>query len=76
MHNVGNAENADRPKRLIVPSADGVGSSDSVDEDGLDITIRVEISHSVREAQTGGYGFPIPALDVKVHAGQNGLAMS
>lgn len=44
-------------------AAQGVKKTGLAGVNGLDVTIRVEIDPSDREAHTQGYGFSIPALD-------------
>ncbi|KAK4901994.1 hypothetical protein LTR27_000894 [Elasticomyces elasticus] len=52
------------------PAANGVTRTGLAGPNGLDVTIRVEISPSDREGHTQGYGFSIPALESKAYAGQ------
>jgi hypothetical protein len=45
------------------PAAGGLVPSGLCGPNGLDVTIRVEISNADREGRTDGYGFSIPGLD-------------
>ncbi|KAF1964459.1 hypothetical protein BU23DRAFT_62107 [Bimuria novae-zelandiae CBS 107.79] len=48
------------------PAASGLVATGLCGAYGLDVSLRVEISPSDREGHTDGYGFSIPALEVKV----------
>lgn len=52
------------------PAASGLKPTGLGGPNGLDVTIRVEISPSDREGKTQGYGFSIPALDAGAYQGQ------
>lgn len=52
------------------PAAEGLQHTGLGGPDGLDVTIKVEISPSDREGRTQGYGFSIPGLDVAAYRAQ------
>jgi hypothetical protein len=52
------------------PAANGVRKTGLAGIHGLDVTIRVEINPSDREAHTEGYGFSVPALESAAYRGQ------
>ena len=54
------------------PAAGGLVPSGLCGPNGLDVTIRVEISNSDREGRTDGYGFSIPGLDSSAYHEQGG----
>lgn len=51
-------------------AADGIKKTGLAGLYGLDVTIRVEIDPSDREAHTQGYGFSVPALESGAYKGQ------
>lgn len=51
-------------------AASGTKRTNLAGPDGLDVCIRVEKNPSDREGHTEGYGFSIPALDVKGYEGR------
>ncbi|EGP91492.1 unnamed protein product [Zymoseptoria tritici ST99CH_1A5] len=51
-------------------AAQGVEKTGLAGVDGLDVTIRVEISQGDRTGRTEGYGISIPALQAGAYAGQ------
>jgi len=52
------------------PAAEGVHRTGLAGVDGLDVTIRVEISSGDPEGKTEGYGFSIPGLESGAYKGQ------
>jgi hypothetical protein len=54
------------------PAAGGLVPSGLCGPNGLDVTIRVEISNADREGRTDGYGFSIPGLDSGAYQEQGG----
>jgi hypothetical protein len=52
------------------PAASGLKRTGLCGQNGLDVTLRVEISNKDREGNTEGYGFSIPALDSKAYEAQ------
>ena len=59
----------------IHPAASGLQATGLGGPDGLDVTIKVEISPSDREGKTQGYGFSIPGLSAQSTKGQAAAAV-
>ena len=52
------------------PAAGGIERSGLAGPDGLDVTIKVEISSGDPSGKTQGYGFSVPGLDCRGYKGQ------
>lgn len=52
------------------PAAQGIKKTGLAGQDGLDITIRVEIKPGDKSGRTEGYGISVPALEAGAYKGQ------